>query len=202
MQRTAFRGVHIGLKRLKVTGVERLVYTSISSRFSYTTSRLIHQGLFAASSLLPLWNTKPKTTRHHFNPGRTTGLNASSPNPRLSPYSSSRAGGMATLETLHFDNKALRDLPIDPEQDNYVRQVSKACFSRVRPTPVTKPQTVAFSEPAMALIDLPRSELERKEYSEYLSGNKILKGAEPAAHCYCGHQFGNFAGQLGDGATM
>ena len=27
-------------------------------------------------------------------------------------------------------------------------------------------------------------------------------GAEYAAHCYCGHQFGQFAGQLGDGATM
>jgi hypothetical protein len=27
-------------------------------------------------------------------------------------------------------------------------------------------------------------------------------GSRPAAHVYCGHQFGNFAGQLGDGATM
>ena len=29
-----------------------------------------------------------------------------------------------------------------------------------------------------------------------------MPGAEYAAHCYCGHQFGQFAGQLGDGATM
>lgn len=33
-------------------------------------------------------------------------------------------------------------------------------------------------------------------------GNKLLPGAEPAAHCYCGFQFGYFSGQLGDGATM
>jgi uncharacterized protein YdiU (UPF0061 family) len=30
----------------------------------------------------------------------------------------------------------------------------------------------------------------------------LLPGSEPAAHCYCGHQFGAFSGQLGDGATM
>ena len=29
-----------------------------------------------------------------------------------------------------------------------------------------------------------------------------IEGSRPAAHCYCGHQFGGFAGQLGDGATM
>uniref|UniRef100_A0A8D0N2L3 Selenoprotein O n=1 Tax=Sus scrofa TaxID=9823 RepID=A0A8D0N2L3_PIG len=34
------------------------------------------------------------------------------------------------------------------------------------------------------------------------SGNALLPGSEPAAHCYCGHQFGQFAGQLGDGAAM
>ena len=30
---------------------------------------------------------------------------------------------MSTLETLKFDNLALRSLPIDPEEENYVRQV-------------------------------------------------------------------------------
>ena len=36
----------------------------------------------------------------------------------------------------------------------------------------------------------------------YLCGSKAIPGAEYAAHCYCGHQFGYFSGQLGDGATM
>lgn len=40
------------------------------------------------------------------------------------------------------------------------------------------------------------------EFVEYFSGNRALSGAEPAAHCYCGHQFGYFSGQLGDGAAM
>jgi Protein adenylyltransferase SelO len=110
--------------------------------------------------------------------------------------------GSVTLETLHFDNLALRDLPIDPVVDITQRQVRGACFSRVLPTPVKNPRTVVFSKSAMALLGLPESELLRPEFAEYFSGNRILPGSEPAAHCYCGHQFGNFAGQLGDGATM
>lgn len=38
---------------------------------------------------------------------------------------------MATLETLNFDNKALCSLPVDNEE-NRVRQVSGACFSKVK----------------------------------------------------------------------
>lgn len=109
---------------------------------------------------------------------------------------------MATLETLNFDNLALRSLPIDKELDNYVRQVSGACFSRVQPTPVNSAKTVVYSSQAMSLLDLTEEELNRADFAEYFSGNKILPGAEPAAHCYCGHQFGYFSGQLGDGATM
>jgi hypothetical protein len=101
-----------------------------------------------------------------------------------------------------------------------------ACFSRVEPTPVVKPQTIAVSPSgiisyhkqilelmiidcyamyviiALALIDIPVDATKHDEFAEYFSGNKVLPGAEPAAHCYCGHQFGSFAGQLGDGATM
>lgn len=35
-----------------------------------------------------------------------------------------------------------------------------------------------------------------------MSLTRLIPGTEPAAHCYCGHQFGYFSGQLGDGATM
>lgn len=35
-----------------------------------------------------------------------------------------------------------------------------------------------------------------------MAGNATLPGMDTAAHCYCGHQFGNFAGQLGDGAAV
>lgn len=109
---------------------------------------------------------------------------------------------LATLETLNFDNLALRSLPIDAYEDNVQRQVKGACFSKVTPTPVKNPTLVAYSASAMALLDLPESEIQRSEFVEYFAGNKILPGSETAAHCYCGHQFGNFAGQLGDGTVV
>lgn len=119
-----------------------------------------------------------------------------------SHQSTASDGPKRTLETLQFDNLALRTLPIDPVLENFPRKVPNACFSRVMPTPVKDPFTVAASLPALALIDLDPAETERPEFAQYLSGNKVLPGAEPAAHCYCGHQFGYFSGQLGDGATM
>lgn len=109
---------------------------------------------------------------------------------------------MTTLETLNFDNLALRSLPIDGVKENYVRSVSGACFSKVKPDPVDNPSLVAASPPALELLDIPKSEIQRDDFAEYFSGNKLLPGSDPAAHCYCGHQFGYFSGQLGDGAAM
>ncbi|XP_059510599.1 selenoprotein O1 isoform X2 [Stegostoma tigrinum] len=114
------------------------------------------------------------------------------------------ASGRVSLGSLPFDNLALRSLPLDPSQESGSRQVPAACFSRVRPAPLHQPQLVAYSLPALQLLELQQDELQSSELelAEYFSGNRELPGTEPAAHCYCGHQFGNFAGQLGDGAAM
>jgi len=118
------------------------------------------------------------------------------------PTGSGSASSTATLHTLKFDNVALRTLPIDPEKKNFLREVEGACFSRVSPAPVVNPRLVAASSPAMRLIGLNEEQVLRPEFVQYFSGNKLLPGSETAAHCYCGHQFGYFAGQLGDGAAM
>ncbi|XP_060100776.1 protein adenylyltransferase SelO, mitochondrial [Heteronotia binoei] len=112
------------------------------------------------------------------------------------------------LGALRFDNRALRALPLDPCEDVVPRAVPGACFSRVRPSPVRNPRLVALSPPALALLGVreprtPREEAELEaEAALCFSGNRLLPGSEPAAHCYCGHQFGSFAGQLGDGAAV
>lgn len=115
---------------------------------------------------------------------------------------STRPPSCVILENLRFDNMALRELPVDESHDSSQRQVRGACFSRVSTTPVKNPITVVYSTDAMGLLGLPESELKRPEFTEFFSGNRLLSGSEPAAHCYCGHQFGYFAGQLGDGAAM
>ncbi|KAM8892082.1 selenoprotein O1 [Spinachia spinachia] len=114
--------------------------------------------------------------------------------------------GLATsrtpLERLHFDNVALKRLPVDPSEEAGVRPVKGACFSRVTPQPLAAPRFVAVSRAALALLGLDAEEVVTDPLGpEYLSGSKVMPGSEPAAHCYCGHQFGQFAGQLGDGAA-
>lgn len=108
------------------------------------------------------------------------------------------------LERLRFDNRALQSLPIDSQKGNAVRQVAGACFSLVTPTPVQSPVIVAVSPAALREIGLSEAAARDNEasFAEYFSGNRLFIGSEPAAHCYCGHQFGSFAGQLGDGAAM
>ncbi|XP_045434676.1 protein adenylyltransferase SelO, mitochondrial isoform X2 [Pipistrellus kuhlii] len=119
------------------------------------------------------------------------------------------------LAGLHFDNRALRALPVEtppPDPEGAApapRLVPGFCFSRVRPAPLRQPRLVALSEPALALLGLgappaaaAAREAREAEAALFFSGNALLPGAEPAAHCYCGHQFGQFAGQLGDGAAM
>ena len=113
-----------------------------------------------------------------------------------------RRGLMATLESLNFNNLALRSLPVDKNAQNVVRQVEGACFTLVEPTPVTNPRMVAYSQSALSLLDLQPSEVCRPEFVQYMSGNRLLPGSQTAAHCYCGHQSGYFSGQLGDGAAM
>lgn len=117
---------------------------------------------------------------------------------------SSPDGPPRWLGAFRFDNRALRALPLDPSEENVPRPVAGACFSRVRPTPVANPRLVAASAPALALLGLrePRAAEEAAQAALYFSGNRLPPGAEPAAHCYCGHQFGSFAGQLGDGAAI
>lgn len=108
----------------------------------------------------------------------------------------------SALERLDFDNVALKKLPLDSSDEPGVRQVKGACFSRVKPTPLTKPRFVAVSHEALALLGLDGEEVQNDPLGpEYLSGSRVMPGSEPAAHCYCGHQFGQFAGQLGDGAA-
>jgi serine/tyrosine/threonine adenylyltransferase len=103
---------------------------------------------------------------------------------------------------LQFDNRALRSLPIDPIGENRTRQVHGACFSRVLPTPVRAPKTLAVASDVAELLELPGDFVASREFAEVFAGNRLLPGMEAVAACYGGHQFGNWAGQLGDGRAI
>lgn len=106
------------------------------------------------------------------------------------------------LKHLQFDNRLVRELPADPETENYRRQVAGAIYSRVNPTAVKNPRLVAGAKEVAALLDLPESIFQQTEFAQVFGGNQLLAGMEPHACCYGGHQFGNWAGQLGDGRAI
>src|SRR5690606_19141134 len=107
-----------------------------------------------------------------------------------------------SLHSLRFDNRLVRDLPADSEMDNYRRQVTGAIYSRVNPTAVKKPELIAAAAEVAALLDLSASVFDQTEFAQVFGGNQLLAGMQPHACCYGGHQFGNWAGQLGDGRAI
>ena len=106
------------------------------------------------------------------------------------------------LNKLQFDNAFLRELPVDAVAENSRRQVYGACSSRVAPTPVRSPQLAAYSREAAELIGLSEADCASAPFLQTFVGNELLPGMEPYASCYGGHQFGNWAGQLGDGRAI
>jgi uncharacterized protein YdiU (UPF0061 family) len=108
----------------------------------------------------------------------------------------------SSLHELRFDNRLVRELPADPETENYRRQVTGAIYSQVNPTPVKNPGLLAGSADVAELFDLPATIFAQAEFAQVFGGNQLLTGMEPHACCYGGHQFGNWAGQLGDGRAI
>ncbi len=107
-----------------------------------------------------------------------------------------------SLESLGFDNSFVRDLPADPEEINQRRQVKGACYSLVSPTKVTNPQLIAHSKEVADQLGFSEALCESDLFTQVFSGNHLLDGMQPYAMCYGGHQFGNWAGQLGDGRAI
>ena len=103
---------------------------------------------------------------------------------------------------LRFDNRFLAELPGDTEEGSRIRLVRNAAWSRVRPTPVAAPRLLAWSAECAALLGLPQDPREAETLTPVLAGNALLPGMDPYAANYGGHQFGNWAGQLGDGCAI
>ena len=105
-------------------------------------------------------------------------------------------------ECLNFDNKFTRNLPADPNAFNSRRQVRNACYSRVMPTKVSDPKLIAWSREVAELLDIGGDPFATSAVGEVFGGNRVLAGMDPFAMYYGGHQFGNWAGQLGDGRAV
>ena len=107
-----------------------------------------------------------------------------------------------SLDQLKFDNRFVNELPADPDLTNSRRQVTEACYSRVLTTKVPAPQTIAYSREVAELLELDPADCKSELFAQVFGGNRLLESMDPFAMCYGGHQFGNWAGQLGDGRAI
>ena len=106
------------------------------------------------------------------------------------------------LASLRFDNAFARELPADPVEGTHRRQVHGALLSRVDPTPVSAPKLVAWSREMAERLGITQADLASPRFAEVFGGNALLEGMAPYAANYGGHQFGTWAGQLGDGRAI
>ena len=106
------------------------------------------------------------------------------------------------MRPLEFDNRFVRELPGDADTSLRRRQVLGACYSLVQPTPVAAPRLLAHSREIADLVGFTADDVASVWFAEVFGGNALMPGMEPYAACYGGHQFGTWAGQLGDGRAI
>ena len=95
-----------------------------------------------------------------------------------------------------------KELPADPIKENTRRQVHHSCFSYVKPRVPSAPKLLHVSGEMMNELGFKTEDTESLDFKNMVSGAALIKGSAPYAMCYGGHQFGNWAGQLGDGRAI
>lgn len=96
-----------------------------------------------------------------------------------------------------------------PRHEIGPRQVRDALFTWVRPQTVESPELLAVSPAAMRDLGIKEGDEKTDDFVNTVAGNKLqgwdeekLEGGYPWAQCYGGFQFGQWAGQLGDGRAI
>jgi len=114
--------------------------------------------------------------------------------------------GLGPLSGLVLLNRTIRALRVDEDTWRRTRQVRNASVSRILPERwrTTSPRLALFN-PAIAErigLDSGAALSELAGVALAFSGQQPLPGSQPFAHAYGGHQFGSWAGQLGDGRAI
>jgi len=105
------------------------------------------------------------------------------------------------IDQVVFHNSFVDELRGEVAANKRPRQVPGCCYSQVEPTPVRDPHLLAWSDDFAATLGLARPS-ERGAAVNVLAGNALAPNMKPFAARYGGHQFGHWAGQLGDGRAI
>ncbi|WP_370477617.1 protein adenylyltransferase SelO [Tamlana flava] len=103
---------------------------------------------------------------------------------------------------LNIKERFTKELPADPVLENNRRQVSNACFSYVFPKKTPKPELIHVSPEMLDNLGMSSKNAQSETFLNVFTGNYVLPNTKPYAMCYSGHQFGSWAGQLGDGRAI
>ena len=95
-----------------------------------------------------------------------------------------------------------QELPADPLSGPARRQVEGACFSYIFPKETAHPVLIHTSPEMAGELGLTPEDVNSEEFLNVFTGNAVHPNTRPYAMCYGGHQFGNWAGQLGDGRAI
>ncbi|MCB1172093.1 MAG: YdiU family protein [Leptospiraceae bacterium] len=101
-----------------------------------------------------------------------------------------------------FVSRYLDALPVDNEDAPVSRQVSGVCASRAQMRGFSDPQLIAWNPDLAGSLSLQDLFTNPGVAANVLCGNQLLPGMRPYAMRYGGHQFGHWAGQLGDGRAI
>jgi uncharacterized protein YdiU (UPF0061 family) len=116
------------------------------------------------------------------------------------------SGPFATMADMNSPVDAVPELApgldIDLRWHNRFAGLGDAFFTRLQPTPLPDPYWVGTSPSVAGLLGLDRAWLASPAALEAFTGNLPVVGTQPLASVYSGHQFGHWAGQLGDGRAI
>jgi len=103
---------------------------------------------------------------------------------------------------LAIKNTFINNLPADSNLENTRRQVENAAYSFVNPKQTKNPKVLHVSQEMANQLGISEKETQSELFKNVFTGNQVYPNTKPYAMCYAGHQFGNWAGQLGDGRAI
>ncbi|WP_018478714.1 protein adenylyltransferase SelO [Pontibacter roseus] len=107
---------------------------------------------------------------------------------------------MESLSSKRYKKEFVSTFPGDDSGSLQPRQTPGMLYSKAIPTPVEKPTLLAWSEELAEALGILKP-TDQQEI-DILGGNLVTDTMYPYASCYAGHQFGHWAGQLGDGRAI
>ncbi len=88
---------------------------------------------------------------------------------------------------------------VDVPKLNTFAALPHAFYTRLRTTPLNHPVLLHVNSDVAVLLGLSGQALSSQDFLDVVSGTSPLPGGDTLAAVYSGHQFGQWAGQLGDG---